>query len=86
MDILKFLQSKKIIPSKETIIKEQAKKLAKQISRPEYFLVKMDNEDLSNFSNVFVDEILNILTDRFVSLDDEMKKTNDAIMNLKCNK
>ena len=85
MDILKFLQSKKIIPSKEVIIKEQAKKLARQVCKPEYFLVKMDNEDLSNFSNIFVDEIFSILSERLLVLRKETKKTENAINKLKCN-
>lgn len=83
MDILKFLQSKKIIPSKETIIKEQAKKLAKQVSRPEYFLVKMDNEDLSTFANEFRDELTGILTKRYHILKNEIQSTEKSINNLK---
>lgn len=86
MDILGFLQKNKIIPSKEIIIEEQARKLARRVCKPEYFLVKMDNQDLSNFSNIFVDEMLNILTERFINLENELKKTEKAINELKCNK
>jgi hypothetical protein len=85
MNIIKYLQSKRIIPSKETIIKNEAKKLAKQVCSPEYFLIKLDNEGLVEFTNQFTENILTILTDRHNVLLDEAEKTGKAINNLKCN-
>lgn len=83
MSIISYLQKKKIIPSRETIIKEQAKRLAKQVCKPEYFIIKLDNLELTNFANEFRDEILVEMAKRYKVLSDEAAKTENALNNIK---
>lgn len=83
MSIISYLQKKKIIPSRETIIKEQAKRLAKQVCKPEYFIIKLDNLELTEFANEFRDEILVEMAKRYKVLSDEAAKTENALNNIK---
>lgn len=85
MDILNFLQKNKILPSKSLVVESEAKKLARRIASNNYYLMDLDNEELTNFANAFNSEILDILTDRYLELQNEVGKAEKSINNLKCN-
>jgi hypothetical protein len=83
MSILKYLQSKKILPTKEVLIKNEAKRLAKQITKPEYFLLNLTNKEIVDFYNKVGDELQDIMLQRLNALRLECENTEDAIAKFK---
>ena len=83
MDIIKFLQNKKIIPTKKSLIENEARRMARRIASENYFIQKMDNEDLVSFANEFRTELTIILTERLKTLEENLDSTNKAMQNIK---
>lgn len=83
MSILKYLQSKKIIPTKDAIIKSEAKRMAKRVTSDEFFLVKMSNTDISFFANEFREQVEAILLARRDTLRHELNNTEEALHTIK---
>ena len=79
MSILTFLRSKKIIPSKDEIIKSEAKRFVKIILNQHYFATKMGNKELGEFTVLFNEQMKNTLQERKEVLELELKNTIDAI-------
>lgn len=83
MSILTFLQQKRILPTKEVLIKNEAKRLANQITKPEYFLLNLTNKEIVDFYNKVGDELQDIMLQRLGVLRSECENTEDAIAKLK---
>ena len=83
MSILTFLQQKRILPTKEVLIKNEAKRLANKITKPEYFLLNLTNKEIVDFYNKVGDELQDIMLQRLGVLRSECENTEDAIAKLK---
>lgn len=79
MSIITFLRSKKIIPSKDEMIKSEVKRFVKMISNQHYFATEMGNKELGEFTVLFNEQMKNTLQKRKEVLELELKNTIDAI-------